>query len=172
MVFALPNASRIVFASRICCCTHVEMFAVTLGVVALVMVLIQFHLPYYPQCDRFKIKRLLLHLPHIRWGQPYILTKKCLARQQPLGGAQLPWDYSGTVLLWPIYNVLGLWLCVSCDSGNVLCAEYGMARFRHCVHSQLGLFSCNGRGGSRLSPSKRWRAANKMKNSELLRAIT
>ena len=31
MVFALPNASRIVFASRICCCTHVEMFAVTLG---------------------------------------------------------------------------------------------------------------------------------------------
>ena len=31
MVFALPNASRIVLASRICCCTHVEMFAVTLG---------------------------------------------------------------------------------------------------------------------------------------------
>ena len=31
MVFALPNASRMVLASRICCCTHVEMFAVTLG---------------------------------------------------------------------------------------------------------------------------------------------
>ena len=33
MVLALPNASRIVLASRICCCTHVEMFAVTLGAV-------------------------------------------------------------------------------------------------------------------------------------------
>ena len=29
MVFALPNASRMVLASRICCCTHVEMLAVT-----------------------------------------------------------------------------------------------------------------------------------------------
>ena len=43
--------------------------------------------------------------------------------------------------------MLGLWLCVSCDSGNVLCTEYGMARFRHCVHSQWGLFPCNGRVG-------------------------
>ena len=30
MVLALPKASRMVLASRICCCTHVEMFAVTL----------------------------------------------------------------------------------------------------------------------------------------------
>ena len=31
MVLALPNASSIVLASRICCCTQVEMLAVTLG---------------------------------------------------------------------------------------------------------------------------------------------
>ena len=75
-------------------------------------------------------------------GPAVYIDKKMFGKTTALGRGLTPLG-----LLWPIYNVLGLWLCVSCDSGNVLCAEYGIARFRHCVHSQLGLFSCNGRVG-------------------------